>query len=576
LTSTKLLSRLLGYSFKYWRGFALAIFGMAVTAVTEAAFPALMKQLVDNGFQGRSTFSVWWAPAVILLIFLTRGISTFIATYSMEWVSNNVLLDIRGEMFEKLVSLPTPTFDSKSGGQLISRVISDAQQVLFAATNVITVLIRDSLILVGLLVWLLWINWQLTLVVIALIPVLALMTRKFSTRMRSVGRNYFSAVGNMTATVEEAISGSRVIKVYGGEHHERKKFLSINAKLRGQHMRYAIASSLQSPFSQFIAAIGVSVVVTVALLQTRAGQVTIGDFVSFITAMLLMFSPLKHLAEVNSNLQRGLAAAEGVFQLIDEESEKDTGTRYIGRAQGELTFENVTIQYTSREAPAIHNLTLSIPAGTTCAFVGPSGSGKSTIANLLPRLYELESGKIRIDGIDIREITLTSLRNQVALVSQDVVLFNDTIAQNIGYGRANVSRAALVAAAEAADLIEFVESLPNGFDTVVGDRGVRVSGGQRQRIAIARAIVKDAPILILDEATSALDTRSESRVQQAIERLRRGRTTLIVAHRLSTVVYADKIIVLNNGEIVQQGTHEALLSEPGLYQTLYAQMGVSI
>jgi subfamily B ATP-binding cassette protein MsbA len=289
-----------------------------------------------------------------------------------------------------------------------------------------------------------------------------------------------------------------------------------------------------------------------------------------------MFNPLKHLAEVNSNLQKGLAAAEGVFQLLDEESEKDTGTRSMGRAQGELSFENVTIQYASREAPAIHNLTLSIPAGTTCAFVGPSGSGKSTIANLLPRLYDLESGKIRIDGIDIREITLTSLRNQVALVSQDVVLFNDTIAQNIGYGRTNVSRATLVAAAEAADLTEFVESLPNGFDTVVGDRGVRVSGGQRQRIAIARAIVKDAPILILDEATSALDTRSESRVQQAIERLRKGRTTLIVAHRLSTVVYADQIIVLNNGEIVQQGTHEALISIPGLYQTLYAQMGVSI
>ena len=576
MTSLTLLRRLLGYSFRYWRGFLVAVAGMVVTAATETAFPALMKQLLDNGFQGAATFSVWWVPTIILVIFVARGLSTFIATYSMEWVSNNVLLDIREEMFEKLISLPSPTFDSKSGGQLISKVISDAQQVLFAATNVVTVLIRDSMILAGLLAWLFWINWQLTFVVIALIPFLALMTRKFSSRMRGVGRNYFSAVGDMTATVEEAISGNRVIKVYGGEDYERRKFLATNSKLRGQHMRYAIASALQSPISQFIAAIGVSVVVTIAMIQTRAGSVTIGDFVSFITAMLLMFNPLKHLAEVNSNLQKGLAAAEGVFQLLDEESEKDTGTKYMGRAKGELTFENVTIQYASREAPAIHNLTLLIPAGTTCAFVGPSGSGKSTIANLLPRLYELERGRIQIDGIDIREITLTSLRNQVALVSQDVVLFNDTIAQNIGYGRANVTREELVAGAEAADLMEFVESLPNGFDTVVGDRGVRVSGGQRQRIAIARAIVKDAPILILDEATSALDTRSESRVQQAIERLRKGRTTLIVAHRLSTVVYADQIIVLNNGEIVQQGNHEALISEPGLYQTLYAQMGVSI
>ena len=575
LTSTKLLRRLLGYSLKYWRGFAVAIFGMTVTAATETAFPALMKQLIDNGFQGVSTFSVWWVPAVILFIFLARGLSTFIATYSMEWVSNNVLLDIRAEMFEKLISLPTPTFDSKSGGQLISKVVTDAQQVLFAATNVITVLIRDTLILVGLLAWLIWINWQLTLVVVALIPILALMTKKFSARMRRVGRNYFSAVGNMTATVEEAISGSRIIKVYGGEHYERNKFLSMNAKLRGQHMRYAIASALQSPFSQFIAAIGVAIVVTIALIQTRTGQVTIGDFVSFITAMLLMFSPLKHLAEVNSNLQKGLAAAEGVFQLIDEESEKDSGTRSIENARGDLIFENVSVHYHSRDRPAVRNLTLSIPAGNTCAFVGPSGSGKSTIANLVPRLYELESGAIKIDGVDIREIKLTELRRQLALVSQDVVLFNDTIAQNISYGRTDISRDQVIAATKAADLMEFVESLPNGFDTVVGDRGVRVSGGQRQRIAIARALVKDAPILILDEATSALDIGSESRVQQAIEFLRKGRTTLVIAHRLSTIVYADHIVVLDQGEIVQQGRHETLISLPGLYQALYAQMKAS-
>ncbi len=560
---------------RYWRGFLAALAGMIVTAATETAFPALMKQLLDSGFQGASTFSVWWVPTVILLIFVTRGLSTFIATYSMEWVSNNVLLDIRGQMFEKLISLPSPTFDSKSGGQLISKVISDAQQVLFAATNVVTVLIRDSLILAGLLAWLLWINWQLTLVVIALIPFLAVMTRKFSTRMRGVGRNYFSAVGEMTATVEEAISANRVIKVYGGQEYERKKFHATNAKLRGQHMRYAVASALQNPISQLIAAIGVSVVVTIAMIQTRAGSVTIGDFVSFITAMLLMFNPLKHLAEVNSNLQKGLAAAEGVFQLIDEDSEKDNGTRSIGRVLGEITFEKITIQYASREAPAIRNLSVSIPAGSTCAFVGPSGSGKSTMANLVPRLYELDSGAIKIDGVDIREIKLSELRKQLAIVSQDAVLFNDTIEKNVSYGRTDISRDQVIAATKAADLMEFVESLPNGFDTVVGDRGVRVSGGQRQRIAIARALVKNAPILILDEATSALDIGSESRVQQAIEFLRKGRTTLVIAHRLSTIVYADHIVVLDQGEIVQQGSHETLISLPGLYQALYAQMKAS-
>jgi ATP-binding cassette, subfamily B, bacterial MsbA len=534
-----------------------------------------MKQLMDKGFQGVSTFPLWWVPIIILTIFVVRGLATFVATYSMEWVANNVLRDIRQAMFEKLITLPSSSFDTKSAGQLISRMIAEAQQVLFAATNVITVLVRDSLILIGLLGWLFWINWKLTLVVLLLMPPLAVMTRKFSKRMRGVSRTYLGAIGGMTTAVEEVISGNRVIKIYGGESYEKKKFAAINANFRGQAMRYAIASALQTPISQLIAAVGVAAVVTIALMQTRTGGATLGDFVSFITAMLLMFSPLKHLAEINANLQKGLAAAEGVFNLLDEQSEGDTGRLKLNRSKGSIQFKNVSVQYQTRDKPALNHFTLDIHPGSTVALVGPSGCGKSTVANLLPRLYEIDSGAILIDGIDTKELPLKVLRDQFALVSQDVVLFNDTIANNIAYGREDLSTNQLLVAAEAADLIDFISSLPEGMNTIVGDRGVRLSGGQRQRIAIARAIVKNAPILILDEATSALDTRSEANVQAAIERLRRGKTTLIIAHRLSTIVDADNIVVMHEGSIIQSGSHIDLVRQKGLYQSLYTQSQAS-
>ena len=572
MNSVTLFRRLVAYSLNYWPSFVVAVLGMSITAATETAFPALMKQLMDNGFQGVTAFSVWWVPIVILGIFVVRGAATFVATYSMEWLANNVLRDIRQAMFAKLVTLPSSNFDTKSAGQLISRMISEAQQVLMAATNVITVLVRDSLILVGLLAWLFWINWKLTMIMLFLMPTLAVLIRKFSKRMRSVGKTYLAAIGDMTTSVEEVISGSRVVKIYGGEEYEKKRFATINNNFRGQAMRYAIAAGLQTPTSQFIAAVGVSVAVSIALLQTREGTATPGDFVSFITAMLLMFGPLKHLAEVNSNLQRGLAAAEGVFDLLDESSEADIGRKSLARASGHIQFSNVTVQYPNRTNCALNSINLEIPAGQTYALVGPSGSGKSTFVNLLPRLYGVDSGLITLDGIDTRDLKLKSLRSQIALVSQDVVLFNDTIARNIAYGRTDLTDTDIHEAAKAADLVTFIDSLPQGMQTIVGDRGVRVSGGQRQRIAIARAIIKDAPILILDEATSALDTQSESNVQNAIERLRKGRTTIVVAHRLSTVLNADRIIVLDQGRIVQSGTHQELIRLPGLYQVLYEKM----
>lgn len=545
---------------------------MVVTAATETAFPALMKQLMDKGFKEVPTFPVWWVPVIILLIFIVRGIAGFVSTYAMEWVANNVLRDIRQQLFDKLIELPASSFDARSGGQLISKLIAEVQMVLLAATNVVTVLIRDSLILLGLICWLFWINWKLTLIVIFLMPMLAFVTNRFSKRIRRVSRSYLASIGRMTSAVEEVISGNRVIKIYGGQDYESKKFANENATFRSQSLKVTLASAFHTPINQLIAAIGVAIVVTIALSETQSGNSSAGDFVSFLTAMLLMFSPLKHLAEINGQLQRGLAAAEGVFSLLDENAEEDLGTVVEERVVGNIDFRKVTFKYPTRETNALVDFNLTIPAGKTYAIVGPSGSGKSTLVNLIPRIYDIQAGTIEIDGKNIKDFDLKTLRKQISFVSQDVTLFNDTIGRNIAYGRDNVTYDEIKSAVAAADLGEFISTLPLGLDTVVGDRGVRVSGGQRQRIAIARAILKNAPILLLDEATSALDTKSESSVQNAIEKLRVGRTTIVVAHRLSTVVDADRIIVMQAGRIVQQGKHTELIAVSGVYKTLYSQM----
>ncbi len=562
----------MSFATPYWLGFFLAVIAMGITAATETAFPAMMKPLLDKGFQPDSNFQIWWAPIIVMLIFLTRGVANFIAGYSMQWVSNNILRDLRQAMFDKLITMPSASFDTHSAGQLISRFISETQYVMFAATNVITVLIRDSLVLIGLLGWLLYLNWKLTLIVIILVPPLALITTKFSRRMRMISEGHMSAIGDMTSAIEEAISGHRVIKIFDGSGREKGRFSRINSEYRGQAMRLAIAQALQSPINQLVAALGVAGVLTIWLIQTRAGAATIGDFVSFITAMLMMFSPLRHLSDINAQLQRGLTAASGVFQLLDQASEPDHGKTIFPKTFENIRYANVEVLYPSRSSPALTNINLTISAGKTYAFVGPSGGGKSSIVNLLPRFYDIKSGEILVDGININEFTLASLRGQISLVSQDVVLFNDTVGSNIAYGRSGATNAEIWDALKIADLEAFVTSLPQGLDTIVGDRGVRVSGGQRQRIAIARAVIKSAPILIFDEATSALDNNSEAAVQAAIDALRIGRTTLIVAHRLTTIRTADQIVVVDRGEIVQVGNHDQLMLESGLYSSLYNEL----
>lgn len=570
MSSIALFRRLLGYSLRYWIAFLVSVLGMMIAAAAETAFPALMKTLMDDGFSRNDSFDLWLVPVAILLVFFFRGIASFLANYAMYWLSQNVLRDIRSDMYQKLLSLPSAAFDARSAGSWISKLINDAQQVLMAATNVITVLIRDSLVIIGLIAWLLWLNWQLTIVVLLLIPPLAFMTRKFSERMRGVSRTYLSTISEMTSNVEEAIAGNRVIKIFGGQDYETKKFAEINAAHRAQGMRISIASALQAPVTQFIASIGVAAVLTIALMQTRAGEATIGDFVSFITAMIMMLNPLRHLADINSQIQRGLAAAEGVFAMIDEPSELNQGKEILQDEIGMISFKNVSVQYVTRDMPAVKNINIEIPQGATFAFVGPSGSGKTTLINLIPRLYDPTSGVIQIGGRDLRTLSLESLRSKISYVSQEIVLFNDTIAKNITYGRRDVSGEEIIRALQAADLKEFVESLPMQLNTVVGGRGVQLSGGQRQRVAIARAVIKNAPILILDEATSALDSASELSIQNAIENLRKNKTTLIVAHRLSTVLGADEIVVMNQGDIVQRGKHYDLLNESGLYRALYS------
>lgn len=571
LSALKLYRRLLAYAKPYWIGFLCAAISMALMAATETALPALIKTFFDRGLAvaQNSEFKVWWTPAAILGIFLVRGLAGFAGTYAMSWIANCVLRDLRQAMFNKLLTLPASKFDARSSGQLISRVIAEVNGVTSAATSVVSTLVRDSLILLGLLGWLFWLNWKLTLIVLVLLPFLAGLTFVFSKRMRRVSREALKATAEMTRSVEESIFGNRVIKVFQGNDFESARFRRVNAEFRGQSMRLAIAQALQTPMSQMIAAVGVAVVLTIALLQSRAGEATVGDFISFVAAMLMMFGPLRHLADVNAQLQRGLAAAEAVFELIDEKSEQDVGTRVIERVRGEIEFQGVSFSYLGSDRPVLKQISLRIQPGETIALVGPSGGGKTSLVNLLPRLYEPTSGRVLLDGISVSEFTLASLRSQVALVSQDVVLFNDSIRNNIAYGAVNASDQQVLAAVAAADLAAFVDSCPDGINTVIGDRGVRLSGGQRQRIAIARAVLKNAPILILDEATSALDMHAEASVKVAIDQLCQGRTTVVVAHRLSTIVDASRIIVIKGGEIVEQGSHRELLQLGGVYAGLY-------
>ncbi len=568
--SREIYVRLLGYVRPYWKGFALTLAATALAAATEPLFPALMKPLLDKGFGKGDNDWLTWLPLAIIGIFVLRGVAGFFAGYGMSWVSTRVTTDLRQLMFERLMRLPTSYFDAYASSVPATRIAYDVNGVAFAATSTLTVLIRDSLSVIGLVGWLLYLNWKLTLISLAVIPLIGFVIRALSGRLRNLARAAQEGTAQMNQVLQESIRGQKVIKIFGGEAHATSRFARVNNALRGYNMRQAVAAAAATPITQIFASVGLAIVVYVTLQQSVENETTVGGFVSFITAMLLLLAPLKHLTDINAPLQRGLAAAESVFRMLDETPEVDTGTIDLGRARGEIEFVAVSLRYAGAERDALNAIDLSIRPGETVALVGPSGGGKTSFVNLVPRFYHPASGRIRVDGHNIETLTLNSLRANIAHVGQDVFLFDDTVAANIAYGgKRDASRGEIEAAARAAHALEFIDRMPQGFDTVIGENGTRLSGGQRQRIAIARAILKDAPILILDEATSALDSESERQVQAALEELMKGRTTLVIAHRLSTVEGADRIAVLHEGRIAEIGTHAELLRNSRLYAVLY-------
>ncbi|MBU3693894.1 MAG: lipid A export permease/ATP-binding protein MsbA [Rhodocyclaceae bacterium] len=563
--------RLLQYVKPYRGRFAGGLLALAVVAACEPAMPALMKPMLDGTFVDKDPLLMTWIPALIVGLFLVRGVAGYISDYAVAWIGTRVVMDLRVAMFERLLTLPTPFFDASVSGKLLSKVSFDVANVMTAATNALTTLVKESLVVAGLVGWLLWLSWKLTLVVLVVSPVVAFLVRKIARRLRGASRGAQAAMGGMVHVLDEAIGGHRVIKVYGGQAYEAGRFRVAAGEVRHFLLRQAATTAAGMPVVQLVTACAVAVVIWIATGQAKSGELSVGSFVSYMVAMLMVMPPLRKLTSVTDSLQRGLAAAESVFELIDQSPEADPGRAPIGRARGEVTLEGVTFAYAADGREALSGVDLHIAPGEMVALVGASGSGKTTLANLLPRFYRADSGSLRIDGIDVAHLPLADLRRQIALVSQDVVLFNDTVAANIAYGgRRDATRAEIEAAAEAAYAAGFIRQMAQGFDTLIGENGVRLSGGQRQRLAIARAILKDAPILILDEATSALDSESEKQVQAALERLMHGRTTLVIAHRLSTIEKADRIVVMESGHVVESGKHDELMRRAGVYARLHA------
>ena len=568
--SRQLYARLLRHVWPYRGALFVGVLAMIVGGLADAALVKLTGPLISELFEKRNEALAILLPLAIVGVFLVSGLASFTSGYTTQWVASKVILDLRRAMFEKVLRLPPAYFDANTTAKLVTRFTFDVTNLAAASTSVLTVIVRDTVTIAALIAILLHSNWRLTIIAFLVIPPIALVVRAFSRRLRTMSRESQRAVGGIAEVLDESISNQRVVRVFGGQEYESARFRRAAEAIRRFHMKHATAAAGTVPVTQLIVACAIAAIIYFAAGQAFAGGSNVAGFVEFIAATGMLLQPLKRLTGINEQVQKGLAACESVFGLVDEPPEDDRGTVALDRARGAIRFENVTLTYPGAPRPALDGVTLAIEPGETVALVGPSGGGKSSLVHLLPRFYHPQAGRVTLDGHDLESLTLESLRRQVSLVSQSVVLFNDTVAANIAYGRADrVARADIERAARAAHAMEFIEGLAGGLDTEIGENGARLSGGQRQRIAIARAILKDAPVLLLDEATSALDTESERAVQAALEELMRGRTTIVIAHRLSTIERADRIVVLAEGRIVEAGTHRELVERGGLYAGLH-------
>lgn len=568
-SSWEVYKRLVQYVIPYWYAFVVSFTGFGIYALSQMGFAKWMEYIVDTLEKG-ALDQRHMVALTVLGIFAFRGVGTFLGQYGIAYAARHLVHKLRTDLFEKLLQLPCGYFQQNASGQMLSRLTYNVEQVTGAATDALRVCIREGLTIIGLFGYLLYLNWKLTLVVVAIGPVIVLVVSIASKRFRKISRRIQESVGDVTHSASEAIKGYEVVRIFGGKAHERARFEAASEHNRKQFMKMVVTQAINTPIVQLLVSIAMAILVYLAMSPQLLANMSTGEFIAFLTAAGMIAKPLRQMTEMNAIIQRGLAAAQSVFDVIDQPAENDDGQHQVARAEGQLTFNNVGFRYDRAERDTLSQINLDIKPGTTVALVGKSGSGKSTLANLLPRFYDATAGEIQLDGVPLRAYSLDNLRNQIALVNQQVVLFEGSIADNIAYGAlANAPREQIEAAARAAHVTEFADRMPQGLDTLVGENGVMLSGGQRQRIAIARAILKDAPLLILDEATSALDTESERHIQSALEQLMRHRTTLVIAHRLSTIEHADVIAVMDQGRIEEMGSHTELLARQGAYARLH-------